>query len=149
MQSGARVRGACLTLLLVQGMAALCGAACATTELGSATSGAGGAAGQPPTERVADGSGAGAATGPGASEAGRGTALSVEDVLGRVILFITPVNGPTDVDFCALNRTITKGRDRAIIEGRSSAAEGWRRWARSERRRSSSGSAGVRSWPGA
>jgi hypothetical protein len=133
MQSGARVRGACLTLLLVQGMAALCGAACATTELGSATSGAGGAAGQPPTERVADGSGAGAATGPGASEAGRGTALSVEDVLGRVILFITPVNGPTDVDFCALNRTITKGRDRAIIEGRSSAAEGWRRWARSER----------------
>lgn len=88
----------------------------------------------PPTSGTGTGTGTG-----GTRESGSGTAdahagsVTMEEFVGRMIIFITPVNGRADEEFCALNRTITNGMDRSIIEGRSSAAAGWQRWAKQER----------------
>jgi len=106
-----------IAMLALNGVALLSTSACATVPLadppGPAT----------PASRT---DGTPAVTSPAPS-------VTTAQLVERMMIFITPVNQNVDVDFCALNNVITRRRDRAIIEGRASAADGWRRWARSER----------------
>ncbi|MBX3317350.1 MAG: hypothetical protein KF902_10870 [Phycisphaeraceae bacterium] len=65
-------------------------------------------------------------------ERGQG-ALTLEDLVSRVVLFVTPVHGEVDVRFCGLRRVITGNRNEAIVRGEASAARGWAEWCMSER----------------
>lgn len=65
-------------------------------------------------------------------ERARGS-LTLEDLVSRVVLFVTPVHGDVDVRFCGLRRVITGNRNETIVRGEASAARGWAEWCMSER----------------
>jgi hypothetical protein len=59
--------------------------------------------------------------------------LTLNDLASRLILYVTPVHGEPDVDFCSLRREITADRNPEILTGAASAARGWADWCMKER----------------
>lgn len=77
-------------------------------------------------------------TSPPATSGGQ---LTLGDLASRLILYVTPVHGDPDVDFCSLRREITANRNTEILTGAASASRGWAEWCMKER-------AAIDSWFG-
>lgn len=59
--------------------------------------------------------------------------LTLGELASRLILYVTPVHGEPDVDFCSLRREITADRNPEILTGAASASRGWADWCMKER----------------
>lgn len=67
--------------------------------------------------------------------------LTLNDLASRLILYVTPVHGDPDVNFCSLRREITGNRNPEILSGVASASRGWAEWCMKER-------AAIETWYG-